>query len=260
MKKISYILSVLSICLAFGACSEDTDRVMYYPTNTESTFTSTSGSYVFGADDPAEYNIVVRRVNPKGEAVIEIANSDTESLFNVPSELKFADGETESTLTVSFNRSSMLPGTAYPVKISLPEHPITGKATNFNLSVRRDYTWELYVTGDLKSFFVNGQRELYRDVDNHNAYKFKDLYASGYDFVFEVRNNVMTMFENQNSRRYVFVTGFVHSNPAYGMVTIDFDSDPDYSYVDLNEKKIVLSNYYYCGAGAWGWKDDVFTW
>ena len=53
MKKISYLLSVLSICLAFAACSEDTDRTIYYPTNTESTFSSTSGSYWFGVADPA---------------------------------------------------------------------------------------------------------------------------------------------------------------------------------------------------------------
>lgn len=260
MKKISYLLSVLAMCLVFTACSEDTDRTMYYPTNTESTFASTSGSYVFGVDDAAEYAITVSRINSNGRATIEITNDDTEGVFIVPATVEFADGELDATINVAFDRSGMQAGTAYSVKISLPAHPITGKATNFDLSVRRDYTWEPFVTGNLVSFFMNGERQLYRGQEDPNAYKFIDLYATGYDFVFVVRDGVMTMFESTNSRGYTFVTGFVHSNPAYGMVSVDFDPDPNYSYVDLDEKIIVLSNYYYCGAGGWGWKDDYFTW
>ena len=113
-------------------------------------------------------------------------------------------------------------------------------ATNYTLNVRRDYTWEPFATGQLTSFFMDGERELQRGQEDENAYKLKDLYATGYDFVFVLKDGVMTMFESQNAYGYVFVTGFVHSNPAYGMVSINFDSDPEYSTFSLEDKKIVL--------------------
>ena len=44
---------------------------------------------------------------------------------------------------------------------------------------------------------------------------------------------------------------------SYGMVYTYFDADPEYSYFDSEENLIVLSMYYYVGAGAFGWKEDV---
>lgn len=260
MKKISYLLSALSMCLLFVACSEDTDRIFYYPTNTEATFGAAKGSYVFGVDDAAEYNLTISRTNPNGQATIEISNSDTDGLFTIPSTVEFADGESEATINVKFDRSIMAAGVAYDVTVNLPQHPITGKPTAYKLSVRRDYTWEYFAEGSIKSYFVQGEAVLYRGQEDQNAYKLKDLYAEGYDFVFVVKEGVLTMFESSNSRGYTFVTGIIHSNPAYGMASVDVDPDPQYTYVDLEQKKIVLSNYYYCAAGGWGWKDDVFTW
>ena len=73
-----------------------------------------------------------------GKATVEITNDDTEGIFTTPSSIEFADGETIAAINVAFDRSVMQASTVYSVKISLPEHPISGKATNYTLSVRRD--------------------------------------------------------------------------------------------------------------------------
>ena len=122
MKKISYLVSVLCMCLAFAACSEDTDRTFYYPTNTEATFAAKTGSYSFGKDDPAEYSITVSRVNTNGNANVEITNNGAEGIFNIPSSIEFVDGENEAIINISFNRSNMEVGKVYPVTIDLPTH------------------------------------------------------------------------------------------------------------------------------------------
>ncbi len=260
MKSIKYILATtLSLFLCI-ACSEDTDGTIYRAANTEATFESASLSYTFGADDPDAYQVVVKRGNAVGGASVAITFKDESGLFSAPANAEFADGEYETTIPVTFDRSKLVVGKDYDMTITIPDNPVKERLTTTKLVINRDYVWELFVTGTYYSDLFNPlERELHK-AQGADRYKLASLFASGIDFIFDVaEDGSMTMPGDPNANGvYPFTTGTEYGD--YGMLYLYFDPDPDYSFFDINNQTIYISNYYYVGAGNFGWRDDVFEW
>lgn len=260
MKKILYTLSVVLAVSTFCACDDSDEMgILYNPANTEAIFTSGSSAYFYTSADPGEYSITVQRANSKGNAEVAIELQDETGLFTTSATVLFEDGSLESTLTVSFEKDQLEIGTPYSITLELPELAIAGKQTSHVLTVTRDYTWELYKEEVKTVTFINGESvaSIERAKENQSYYKIKNLYSEGHELKLLIAGDgSISMLQDVNSNGYYdIVTGYKH--PSYGMVYTYFDADPEYSYFNSEENLIVLSMYYYVGAGAFGWKDDV---
>jgi hypothetical protein len=98
-----------------------------------------------------------------------------------------------------------------------------------------------------------------RAKENQSLYKLKDVYAEGYDYKLLVaEDGSISMMQDLNAYGlYDITTGYVIS--SYMIYTF-LDPDPEWSYFDAENQKIALSQYFYCDATEWEWKDDTFTW
>ncbi|MBO5014216.1 MAG: hypothetical protein J6J26_11285 [Bacteroides sp.] len=262
MKKTLLYLATALFAFLFSACNDnDTEGVIYNAANTEAVFTTAKGSYFYNAADPGEYTVTLMRGNANGTASVSISSTNESGYFNVPATANFADGEYETTFTVTFDKEALEIGKNYNIAMKLPETPITGKQISYTLTVTRDYTWEFYANCQAMSdLFGEWENSLERAKENPSYFKLKDAYAEGYDIKFLVdENGSISMPEGPGSNGYYDVTtGYMH--PSYGMMYSYLDGDPAYSYFDIENHVLVLSQYFYVGAGGFGWYDDVFTW
>ncbi len=262
MKKILYTLSIVLAVSTFCACNDnDTIGVFYYPDNSEAIFTSSKSEYFFTAADLGEYEVTVQRANSKGSAEVEVINSDTTGLFTIPGIVFFEDGELEATIKVTFEKEQLEIGTPYTIGLQLPETPIEGKQISHKLTITRDYTWEFFTECTATTYlYGESTATIYKALENPSYIKIKDLYSEGHELKLLLGGDgSISMLQDVNSYGYYDMeTGFIH--PSYGMIYTYIDADRNYSYFDEAQNTIVLSMYYYVGAGAFGWKDDVITW
>ena len=262
MKKTLLYLATAWLAFSFSACdNNDTEGAIYYAANTEAVFAKASGSYFYAGSDPGEYSITLKRGNANGAASVAVTATDESGYFNVPATANFADGAYETTLTVSFDKEALEIGKNYAISLSIPENPIAGKQTAYKLTVTRDYTWEVYAEGTYYSGFFEQEFPvtMERAKENQSLYKLKDVYAEGYDYKFLVaEDGSISMMQDLNAYGlYDITTGYVIS--SYMIYTF-LDPDPEYSYFDAENQKIVLNQYFYCAAAEWDWYDDTFTW
>ena len=261
MKKTLLYLATALLTFSFSACNDnDTEGVIYNAANTEAVFTTAKGSYFYNPADPGEYTITLMRGNANGAASVAITSTDESGYFNVPATANFADGEYETTLTITFDKEALEIGKNYAIAMQLPEVPITGKQISYTLTVTRDYTWEPYAVGDYSSVLGDWSAELQRAKENQAYFKLKDLYEVGYDYKFLVAEDgsLSLMEEPLPNGYYAISTGYRH--PSLGLLNTYLDTNPYYSYFDAENQTIVLSLYFYCGQSGLGWYDEVFTW
>lgn len=262
MKNILYYLIAALFTLSFSACdNNDTEGVYYNAANTEAVFAVESGSYFYSAADLGEYNVTVIRGNAKGAAEIAVTMTDEYGYFSIPNTVNFEDGSYEATITVSFNKDALEIGKNYTIGLKLPENPISGKVTDYALTVTRDYTWEFFTNASITSGLLGKWTfGIERAKENQSYYKLKDLYAEGYDVKILINEDGSIAMPGGpgSNGMYSITTGYKH--PSYGMVYTYLDPSTDYSYFIKEENLLVLSQYYYVGAGAFGWFDDVITW
>lgn len=260
--KIYYLIAALFI-LSFSACdNNDTEGVYYNAANTEAVFAEESGSYFYSPTDLGEFNVTVVRGNAKGAAEVEVVMNDESGFFNTPSTVNFEDGSYEATITVSFNKESLEIGKNYTIGLKLPKNPISGKVTDYVLTVTRDYTWEFFTNATMDSQMMGGKWDfvIERAKENQTYYKLKDLYVEGYDVKILINEDgSISMPGGPGSNgMYSVTTGYKH--PSYGMIYTYLDPSPDYSYFVQEENLLVLHQFYYVGAGSFGWDYDVITW
>lgn len=117
--------AAMLVSLPLASCSDDDDYTpgpeveagspsVYFPLQEEY-------SYIFGSDDTDKtFDIIVKRLNGKGAVNVPVTvASDAEGGFTLPSEIQFADGETETVLTVDC--SSLPTKQTYSLTVSIPE-------------------------------------------------------------------------------------------------------------------------------------------
>lgn len=117
--------AAMLVSLPLASCSDDDDYTpgpeveagnpsVYFPLQEEY-------SYIFGSDDEDKtFDIIVKRLSEKGAVNVPVTvASDVEGGFTVPAEIQFADGETETVLTVDC--SSLPTKQTYSLTISIPE-------------------------------------------------------------------------------------------------------------------------------------------
>lgn len=205
MKKFSkYIFTLAALAFATTACvQEDVYQKgaadvegcygVYFPTQ------EASGSHTYDPSQATEAEFTVVRLNSEGDITVPVKYTESHpGIFQV-GELVFADGQTESTLKVTFPDSEN--GVDYKLSLSIEDPQYASRyndgATNLDFSVLRvewkyflnpqtnkpaNFTftqnwWDEVHTGKVKYYEVNGVRTCVTETD---PYQYSD--GTGYGF------------------------------------------------------------------------------
>ena len=262
MKNIIYILFfALSLPLFVSCDATGPEGAIYNAKNDEVSFPKASSSYTLGAGDPDQYDIVLQRGNAAGAVSVPVTLEDASGFFSAPASASFADGDYETTLRVTFNRSQLAVGLAYQITLTLPENPVKERIVKHTASITRDYVWQYFTTGTFSSaFFEEEWEQVIQKAEGTDAYKLPSLIAEGVDMIFYVADNGSLSFPGSPTANglYRFATGYMH--PSYGMVYFELDPDLEYSFFDKEKKLAVFNGQYAVSAGNFGWFDEVLTW
>lgn len=155
--KYSILAVAATLGVAFSACSDDDDDYVPGPQSNGAFFTTANSSRVTLDTDASELSLVVGRVGDTAEADVKInVTTDLpEGLFNFPSTVHFAQGETQA---------------LYVATCDLPEEDTDRKYT---LTVAIDPTQPICNYGDAE---LNIALTLRRKVEKFNHYGVALLY------------------------------------------------------------------------------------
>lgn len=156
---------------------------VYFPTQ------EASGSHTVDPSEAPEVNFTVKRLEADGEIVVPVnVTVSEEGIFNV-SELKFADGQTDATLKVSFAKAK--PGVEYSLTLDItdPQYALVygQNPTYLTYSVIIE-KYELLGKAMIREGLITGYEtnptgiewevEVYTKETNPGWYYFKDAYIS----------------------------------------------------------------------------------
>ena len=160
MKKFNFIYLFLAVVGVLSLASCEHKYADYTPGSTDKNmgvyFPSTAALVVTAEDTSVE--IPVARLNAEAEATISLRASDVDEsgLFTIPKEVKFAAGEAESKIVITFDGTQLVPGVKYPVMIKLEEEQASAYAISeytFNITIPEP--WVSYGTGVYFDDFLN---------------------------------------------------------------------------------------------------------
>lgn len=265
--KRNIIKSLLSICIiALAGCSDIPNREAspeVSPNCNEVFFNEEySISKELDPNDPTSVEIEISRKKTADNIIVPITVlSNQDNTFIVPETVTFSAGEATSKLIINFPEAPL--GISQKLSIALDGedvNPYTTKYSHLQLEITR-VKWDLYAEGIYYCNFFDDswEVELYK-ADGDNKYKLQSIFEEGYHFTFEVdsKGYMTPAHPKTGDDLYSFDAGFSYAD--YGLVTMLFDNDPDYSLFDEENKVINLSFKYTVSAGSFGWFDDTFTW
>lgn len=125
MKKYNFIYLLLAVVGVFTLASCTHEHADYTPgakdANQGVYFPSTADLVVTAEDSSVA--IPVARLNVDAETTVSLRSEDVEScgFFTVPNSVKFAAGQAETELVITFNGSDLAPGVKYPLNIQLDQ-------------------------------------------------------------------------------------------------------------------------------------------
>ena len=144
MKKFYNILLTIAALAAFASCAQEEIEYkpgepdvegcygVYFPTQ------EAFGDHTLDPTKPTEVDITVARTNTKGSITVPVEATDPKGIYHLDP-ITFEDGQSETTLHISFSDAEL--GVKYPlsVKIADPQYASTYKegATMFDYSVFR---------------------------------------------------------------------------------------------------------------------------
>ncbi len=183
----------LAVCgLAMTACSDGVEwepspvptegvQAYIYADNTDLTFK---------ANDKQSFQLNVARQKTDEAATIHLVAEGGGA--TIPSTVDFAAGEDKKVVEVSFD----IPiGTSSTVTVSIPEaESYVYAASQLFFTITRDYTWLSLGDWTLESSFYGGSGSTaFFKAAETNLYKAVEPYEKGYDLLFKVDGNVVTV-------------------------------------------------------------------
>ncbi|MBP5514921.1 MAG: hypothetical protein J6Y04_09140 [Bacteroidaceae bacterium] len=126
--KLASVLMVLPMLVALTACSDDDGK--YTPAeklaNAQVFFSNELPSTQDIAIDGTSFVVPINRVNTDGELTVQLnVEQDEASLFNIPSSVTFADGESVAYITITYDPATQEYDALHPITISIAEESYT---------------------------------------------------------------------------------------------------------------------------------------
>ena len=127
-KKLASALMVLPMLAALTACSDDDGK--YTPaeklSNAQVFFSNELPSTQDIAIDGTSFVVPINRVNTDGELTVQLnVEQDEASLFNIPTSVTFADGESVAYITITYDPAKQEYDALHPITISIAEESYT---------------------------------------------------------------------------------------------------------------------------------------
>ena len=197
MKKIFGFLAAMALVVGFTACSEDGADYQpgefaegpqaYFPNDAQTSFS-------VGADD-SSVTIPVDRVETTGAIdvpVLVTVAEGNEGLFDAPTSVSFADGAKSTSLSVTFDYTTLSAGTTYEVKLTLDDPTLTtpyaSSEVTVAITVPEPYVLKGTATiwdGLVYTLFTGGvsdpyEVEVYEHLEHPGYLFFKNAYTKAY--------------------------------------------------------------------------------
>lgn len=113
---------LLFAALGLVACTEEYDYTAVEVPTTAQAYFSNEKTYDFAlVENQSEVAVEVMRVKTEGSVTVDVQVNDTTAakLFNVPSSVTFAEGESVVTLPISFSFNEIVPDKSYAIDLIL---------------------------------------------------------------------------------------------------------------------------------------------
>lgn len=246
---------------------------VYFPENQEYT-----GDFEIDPNAELEFTYVAHRNNVDGAIVVPVEiTTNTEGLYTV-SPIEFAEGEEETTFTVTLSKESEL-SKKYSLEINIvdPQYvPLysTSNNTSLLLSLTR-VKWTEVLSGTFISAFWEESHEckMYQK-DDSSHYRITNFLGLGTDFFFEwdAKSNMCQLdgwaytgfdYQQDANQPTYFMDGVGYYNEwkgnSYSWAFLEQNGVPQ-PYYDPNKKAFFFHVYAGVPAagGGFGWFDEVF--
>lgn len=240
MKKLNtYLLVLMGVfALTWSACTDSYDydpapgisgEGVYFPSSVKTSITldGTEGSFTLD----------VQRTKSEGAAESAVAAEFSEGgagVFTVPAKVSFADGKTETTLTVNY--SKLVRGTDYKVTLSFPDGtPYGGSSLTFSVLYPAEVVEE----------WVEVSKDAVLIDNMFSAFGVKDFMITG-----------ITVEKEKNTNKYRFISPYTTDYFDAIGGGIAFPADYKYSYIifDGETFKDKAPGQYYIPKTALGFK------
>lgn len=187
----------MALVVGFTACSEDGADYQpgefaegpqaYFPSDAQTSFS-------VGADD-SSVTIPVNRVETTGTIdvpVLVTVAEGNEGLFDAPTSVSFADGAKSTSLSVTFDYTTLTAGTTYEVKLTLDDPTLTtpyaSSEVTVAITVPEPYVLKGTATiwdGLVYTLFTGGvsdpyEVEVYEHLEHPGYLYFKNAYTKAY--------------------------------------------------------------------------------
>ena len=196
--KSTYILPAALIALAFTACDDDDDfqragepsvedAGVYFPSSNTTEFIKTE-------QEAKSVDITLARANAEGELTVPIkVVSKTDNIDNVPAQATFADGATETTITITFADLATTPKCTLqiPEEYTNPYKKKDGSSTfAFNIYKLKLISANVKYSGDTSPYYFNEvTTSQLLQFEGENKFIWRNFLGSGIDLKFKINGN-----------------------------------------------------------------------
>ena len=257
-----FLLAGIAAAGVLASCSDDDYEQGAVATGNQLQAVTFGNDNIFSAEldptDPTSITITVQRDAEHAATAASVplkVVSNTDDVFEVPATAEFAAGSTETTVTVTFDKSEI--GVPYSCEIAIADEYVNPYVSvkTYAIDIQRVKWNAAYVGTYTYSQLFEGDDEgliLYQRDDNPTRYKIED-WGYGVDFFFTVNNNGGISFKE-------FYIGYDH--PSYGEV---WAYDMNALYPDDFEMGYYADGVfhfqigYHVEAGWFGYGEEIFT-
>ena len=240
-----FILMTVAIAAGFFAACSDSDPEPTVVSGEQVYFPETIPTDYSISDDVSSIAIPVRRIVTDAALSISILADDPSGLFTIPSTVSFAAGQDAAELLITFDRTKLIDGEAYPLAFLLNDETNTTPYGNRTLNITiAPWPWDLLGTGLfrddwLSSMYKGGNPEIEVKIHEHKSnkgiYMIEQMY--GWNFLTEFFQGPQAAIEAQIGTYTPVNITIDCRNPQQVVIPRQFtgftDNDPDYGQYEI---------------------------
>ena len=264
LNKFFILIATMVAALGFTACSEEESYVPGAPAGKYNVGFVGEENLVLGMTQN-EIDVTLVRANGEGELEVPIQGLMVPDCVTLPASAKFANGETETTITVKISEDMKM-FTEYALNFCVPEeytNPYAEDAANpiYNMTfIKEDFKVVANGVFTDQILFKDAWEQPTEYSEILGLYRWPNCFAAGGHWYFQFDGENFNFCDAEGNKVETFASGYVHK--SYGMIMVDYLAgnamgyDPDEMYFYMPLKLYVSagsfgSNYEYYEVSEW---------